>query len=122
MRFMAAMNVVLLPLTLMSWARAGMGAQIFEALSPPILDIDPSVRSASMGGASTAVFWGVDPNHWVNPALLGFATGIRYESGHTDYDYGFQLRTSRVTVGYAGVGFATAGQPIDGLGDSHLDM
>ncbi len=120
MRLKAATSIVLLALTLTMSARPGVGAQIFESPPPAILDLDPSVRSAAMGGAGSAVFWGVDPDHWVNPALLGLATGIRYEDGFTDFDFGIQLRTSRITAGYAGVGFATAGQP-DGLGQSRLD-
>lgn len=47
------------------------------------MDIDVSARSAAMGGASNAVFWGGDLNHWGNPALMGYARGIRFEYGRT---------------------------------------
>jgi len=47
------------------------------------MDVDVSIRSASMGGASNAVFWGGDLNHWGNPALMGYARGFRFEYGRT---------------------------------------
>jgi hypothetical protein len=47
------------------------------------MDIDVSARSAAMGGASNAVFWGGDLNHWGNPALMGYARGLRFEYGRT---------------------------------------
>ena len=47
------------------------------------LDIDASIRSAGMGGACNAVFWGADPNDWANPALLGYHSGLRYSWGKT---------------------------------------
>jgi hypothetical protein len=39
--------------------------------------LDPSVRATGMGRAGVAVFWGVDPNYWSNPALGGYLQGIR---------------------------------------------
>ena len=46
------------------------------------MDIDLSIRSAAMGGASNAMSWG-DLNYWGNPALLGYAQGVRYVHTHT---------------------------------------
>ena len=37
------------------------------------MDIDLSIRSAAMGGASNALSWG-DLNYWGNPALLGITS------------------------------------------------
>ena len=88
-------------------------ANIFENVRPtsaPILDIDPSVRSVAMGGASTAVFWGDGPSHWANPALLGTASGVRFDASDVsllpEAFPGFKFRTRRVTVGYGGLGVA----------------
>src|SRR5690349_1187658 len=75
--------------------------QIFDnlAIAAPVLEIDPSIRSAAMGGASTAVSWGIDPNYWANPSLLGYARGIRYEQGSTDYGF-VEFRSRRTTLGW----------------------
>lgn len=72
--------------------------------------IDPSVRSAGMGGASAAVVGSGDVNAWANPALLGFANGLRYHWGSTALvrnnpdDVSFQ--TNRFTYGWGGLGLA----------------
>src|SRR5437016_1649618 len=50
-----------------------------------VLDLDPSIRAAGAGGASNAVFWGGDPDIWANPALLGYARGLRYDQGRTQW-------------------------------------
>jgi hypothetical protein len=47
------------------------------------LELPPSVRSAGMGGASNAVFWGGDADYWGNPALVAFHHGVRYEFART---------------------------------------
>jgi len=91
MRFkvaLAALVLAGLPVTPAS------AAQIFESYNsnPPGLEIDPSTRSAGMAGAASAVYWGTDPNYWANPALLGYASGIRYEEATADYDIGFRAR------------------------------
>lgn len=103
-------------------------ADIFEDIrvtSAPLLDIDPSVRSVAMGGASTAVFWGDGVNHWANPALLGTASGVRFDASDVsllpEVFPGFKFRTRRVTLGYGGLGVALAGQPFDGLGEQRLE-
>ena len=46
------------------------------------MDIDPSIRSAGMGGASNAVRWGHGSIHWSNPSLLD-RRGLSYEFGFT---------------------------------------
>src|SRR5262249_37494468 len=45
------------------------------------LDLDPSIRSAGMGAAASAVFWGGDVDDWANPALLAAQRGARYQLG-----------------------------------------
>jgi hypothetical protein len=117
-----------LAFALIALPRSARSAIIFEAFPDPILDYDPSVRSASMAGASGAVYWGDAPNYWANPALLGYAQGIRYEDGleslpTASVGDGFQtmLIESRATarrevLGYGGLGFAFAGRPFDGPG------
>jgi hypothetical protein len=86
------------------------------------LDIDLSIRSSGMGGASNAVFWGGDPNHWANPALLGYHRGAAYSWGKTQLVPGLAtdviLESKRYTVGYGGVGLAFAGK---GPGSVRLD-
>ncbi|HEY6867414.1 MAG TPA: hypothetical protein VI792_09160, partial [Candidatus Eisenbacteria bacterium] len=122
MRRATAALALLAGIALAPPARAGTSAQIFETVTAAqVLAIDPSIRSAGMGGASAAVFWGVDPNHWANPALLGTASGIRYEEGVTDDELG-RFLTQRTTLGYGGIGFASAGQPFDAIGGTDLDF
>lgn len=91
---------------------------------PASLDFDVSVRSAALGGASTALFWGEELNHWANPALLGEARGWRFESQRTRLVPGLpadiHFRTGAVKAGGGGVGFVSAGRP-NGLGRVRLD-
>lgn len=88
------------------------------------LNIDWSVRSAGMGGASNALFWGDGINHWGNPSLLGYVRGVGYEWGHTKLlpgladDVVFSSHT--IKVGGGGVGVAFSGKPVD-LGGAKLD-
>ena len=110
-----------------AWLSASNAADIFEdivATSAPVLDIDPSLRSVGMGGASTAVFWGNNPNHWANPALLGSVTGVRFEASDVsllpEALPGFKFRTRRATLGYGCLGVALVGEPFDGLGEQSL--
>jgi hypothetical protein len=94
----------------LAWAQqcSGGGISLF---------IDPSVRSAGMGGASTAVFQGGDPNYWANPALLGYHRGIRYESSETqlvpELTDGVFFRTDRFRLSAWGVGLALNTWPGD---------
>jgi len=73
------------------------------------MDIDPSIRSAGMGGASAAVFWGQDLNHWSNPALTGLIRGLRYEQGSTQLvpdlasDVKFESKVLKAGGGGAGI-------------------
>ena len=86
------------------------------------LDIDLSIRSSGMGGASGAVFWGGDPNHWATPALLGYHRGVAYTWGRTQLVPGLAsdviLESKRYTLGFGGVGLAFAGK---GPGSVRLD-
>ncbi|NIW24423.1 MAG: hypothetical protein GWN29_07575, partial [Gammaproteobacteria bacterium] len=88
------------------------------------LHIDPSIRAQGMGGASSAAFWGGDPNYWANPALLGYHRGLRYEYGKTqlvpDLATDVFFTSTRYSVGAWGVGFAFGGKPGQ-LGGSRLD-
>lgn len=97
-------------------------ASIFANLDPTtayVLADDPSTRSIGMGGASTAVFWG-QPDPWANPALIATTEGVRFEHDDADYDI-VHLHASRFIAGGAGLGVATSGRPIDGLGRLSLD-
>jgi len=84
-----------------------------------ILRLDPSVRSQAMGGASGAVFWG-DLDGWSNPAVLGFARGLRYEQETTDLPLGLEYEARRAELGWGGVGLALAGRPFGGMGGLRL--
>jgi len=74
------------------------------------MDIDGSVRSSGMGGASGAAFWGGDGNLWANPALLGYHEGIHYLWNRTQLVPGLAddviFSSNRVTVGWGGLGLA----------------
>ena len=80
------------------------------------LDLDPSVRSSGMGGASNAVFWD-ETNPWSNPALLGEARGVAYEFGRTQLVPGLapdvHFTTNVVKLGGGGLGVALSGKPVD---------
>jgi len=89
------------------------------------LDLDPSVRAAGMGGASIAVFWGDDGNHWANPALLGYQRGLRYEWGKTRLVPGLaadvSFETELMKMGGGGLGFVASGPPFAGVGGLRVD-
>jgi hypothetical protein len=89
------------------------------------LDLDPSIRSSGMGGASAAVFWGGDANGWANPALLGYHSGLRFEHGRTqlvpDLADDVYFATDRITIGSGWFGVSLAGRPVEGLGRIRLD-
>ena len=78
-----------------------------------------------MGRASTAVFWGGDPNDFANPALLGYHQGVRLTHGKTrlvpDLADDVYLKTDRITLGLWGVGVSLVGRPIKGFGRDRLD-
>ena len=79
------------------------------------MDIDVSIRSAGMGGASNAVLWGRGLNHWANPALLGAEHGIRWEWGRTQLvpdlasDVVFESHVVKIAGG--GLGLVSSGLP-----------
>src|SRR5215470_12634146 len=105
-------------------AGSASAAQIYEFPYSGVLEFDPSMRSTSMAGASGAVFWGTDPNHWANPALLGYYEGVHYDDALVDFgSYStifeeVQVRNigRRVTVAYGGFGVSLAGRPFDSGG------
>ena len=88
------------------------------------LDIDASIVSAGMGGASTAVYWTAEPNAWANPALLGYCVGMHWVWGHTnllpEISNDITFDTNQLTLGGGGIGFESSGKPIDGLGGTRL--
>jgi hypothetical protein len=90
-----------------------------------VLDLDPSIRSSGMGGASAAVFWGGDANGWANPALLGYHSGLRFEHGRTrlvpDLANDVRFTTDRYSIGSGWFGVSLAGRPVEGLGRIRLD-
>lgn len=79
------------------------------------MDIDVSIRSSALGGASNALFRGPDLNHWGNPALLGYVRGVRYEEGKTQLVPGLAsdvwFKTKFTKVGLGGLGFVFGGEP-----------
>lgn len=87
------------------------------------LDIDTSVRSLGRGSAANAVFWD-GGNEWANPALLGYRRGF---SVTWDYQQlvpqlaDVSMSSRRVSLGLWGMGFSTAGQPVDVIGGTDLD-
>jgi hypothetical protein len=87
------------------------------------LDIDVSIRASAMGQASEAVFWGDELNQWSNPALLGYARGLRYEWGKTRLVPGLAadvfFRSNVVKLGAGGLGVSLSGKP-GGLGSVRL--
>jgi len=98
-------------------------AQIFEKVGTfGPSGWDPSARSQAMGGASGAVFWGADPNHWANPALLGLAQGIRYEDADESLLFDTHVIARREVLGYGGLGAALEGRPFPGLGGLEVKL
>ena len=84
------------------------------------MDIDLSIRAAAMGGATNAVFWGDDSDHWGNPATLGYVRGVRYEWGRTQLVPGLadnvHLTSHVLKIGGGGVGILFSGAPFDAGG------
>src|SRR2546423_802341 len=78
------------------------------------MDFDLSIASAGMGGASNGVFWG-DIDYWGNPALLGYARGLRYLHTRSQLVPGLAtdvfLNSDATQVGYGGLRFVSAGEP-----------
>ena len=88
------------------------------------LDLDTSVRSLGRGGATNAVFWD-GGNEWANPALLGYRRGLSFSWDRQelvpDLADDVVLSSRRVSLGLWGLGFSTAGQPVDVIGGTDLD-
>ncbi len=78
-----------------------------------ILQFDPSARAGGMGGAGSAVWWGQAPDHWANPALLGYHRGLRYEFARHPLAQGIapdiHFEAQRLTFGIAGIGLLATG-------------
>ena len=90
-----------------------------------VLQFDPSVRDAGMGGAAAASFWSNGEASWCNPALLGSVRGIGYDYSHTQLipslaDDVF-FRAERFRIGEFGIGASFSGEPSDRLGFARLD-
>lgn len=70
---------------------------------------NPSVRSAGMGGSSSAVVWSGDLNTWANPALLGYASGLTVRWSRADLSYASpaaRFRAGGVEYGWGGLGLS----------------
>ncbi len=89
------------------------------------LFINPSIRADGMGRTGVAVFWGGDPNGWVNPALFAYHQGVRFQYGKTqlvpELAEDVTFTSDVITLGACGVGLYIAGKPIDGLGGLRLN-
>ncbi len=101
---------------------AAPSAQIFEGVRPrAVWDVDPSLRSAAMGGAGNALFWGGDPDGWANPALLGYQQGLRFESASIDL-LGLDASARSTTLAGGGLGLQLVGRPFDPDGGQRVDL
>jgi len=111
----------LLAVTVAAPDRAGAQAGI----GPVSMYLTSSVRSAGMGDAGVAVFWGDDPVDWSNPALLGSKKGFRYEWSRRklvqDLSDQVHFTTNRAVLGAGGLAVALSGEPLDALGGYRLD-
>jgi len=98
-------------------------AQFFTPPSASLL-IDTSIRSAAMGGASSAVMWG-EPGVWGNPATLAGMRGVGWVTGHTHVLPGLEedvvFDSQRLLLGGGGLGVSLMGKPISGLGKARLE-
>ena len=92
---------------------SGVGVQ-----AQSVMQFDPSVISAGMGGASGAVTWSAEPNYWANPALLGYYDGLRWQSGRTKLipNTDVYFISKRFTLAAWGIGIESAGNPMEGMG------
>lgn len=112
--------ILLLPLMLAALEPTGAQGQT-GAVSTRI---STSARSAGMGTAGVAVFWGDDPVDWANPALLGAKRGLRYEWSRQDLLPGLadvHFTANRIVLGAGGLAVGLGGDPVDALGGYRLD-
>lgn len=95
--------------TILAW-------QVADAQSIQVLD--PTVRSAGMGGVSSAIFWEPMSASWTNPAALGYQRGLSYEWSRTESAQlpGWSVTGNRLGMGDLGIGLLLAGEPADALG------
>jgi hypothetical protein len=106
-------------------AAAGPARAEFFRPAPPSTLFDTSVRSAAMGGASTAVTWG-EPGIWANPATLSGVSGVGWTTSQFKTLPGLadelEFSSQRVLIGGGGIGFSLMGQPLSGLGKAQFDQ
>ncbi len=83
--------------------------------TPAVFTLDTSPRSAALGGASTALFWGSDLNYWANPALTGYFRGLSYEYRRAQLIPGLAptvaIENQPIRIGGGGVGVVFSGEP-----------
>lgn len=84
---------------------------------------DPTVRSAGMGGVSSATFWEPMSSSWTNPAALGYQRGLTYEWGSSEWKSisGWSMTSNRLAVGDRGIGVMLAGEPANWLGGTSFE-
>src|SRR5262249_48324300 len=108
-----AMRRALAVVVALAFAAPAFARELFVP-APPSLVFETSIRSAAMGGASSAVMWG-EPGAWANPASLYGVHGIGWVTGHTDVapnlSGGVEFSSQRVLIGGGGLGFSFMGQP-----------
>lgn len=112
--------IVLLALTLIPAIMLSASAPVASAQGTGrSMDFELSIRAAAMGGASNALSWG-DLSYWGNPALLGYAQGVRYVHTHTQLVPGLSdhvfLNSNVVEIGGGGAGVVFSGKPAGGGG------
>lgn len=87
------------------------------------MQFNTSARAAGMGQTGVAVPWGMDTNHWANPALLAFRSGVHYRSFESQLARGLAddifLYDKEMTFGAKGVTVLLARGPLDG---NYLDL
>lgn len=101
-----------------------LGGQAHAQGTARSLDLDTSVRALGRGGATNAVYQD-GGNEWANPALLGYRNGLSFSWDRQalvpELADDVVLSSRRVSLGLWGLGFSTAGQPVDVLGGTDLD-
>jgi len=109
--------ILILICLLPSFAQAASGAGAIN------MTFNPSARAAGMGDTGVAIPWGGDTNHWANPAMLAFRSGIHYRSFESQLAAGLAddifITNEELTIGAYGVTFLLAKGPMDG---NYLDM
>jgi hypothetical protein len=87
------------------------------------MTFNTSARLEGMGGSGVGAPWGMDTNHWANPALLAFRPGIHYSKFESKLAEGLAddiwLTNEELTFGGYGVTVLHATMPMQG---NYLDM